>query len=62
METIGIEIDAQLANEYFRKYRRIFRSKRTARMKYQEFLRAFVEDRLREEIKFLEQELAATPD
>lgn len=60
METVKIEINAELAREYFRKYQEVCRQQK-ARKKFQDFLRAFAEDRLREEIEFLDKEMDATP-
>jgi hypothetical protein len=57
METIKIEIDVALARDYVRKYRKFLRDKHPPRSRLTEFLRDFTEDRLREEIEFVENEL-----
>ena len=56
MKTITIKIDAYLANEYCRKYRQIFE---TSEILCEDdiFLRGFVEDRLGEELDFLNNEM-----
>ena len=56
MKTIQIRIDSVLASEYRRLYSKAFPHRRTDRLKLQEFIARFVEDRLREETKFVERE------
>ncbi len=56
MDTIILEIDASLAQEYRRKYHERFQNE-TVKLDDSSFLRAFLEDRLREELDFLENEL-----
>ena len=56
MDTIAIDVDADLARQYMDKYREAFQDSRIARLSDQDLLRAFVEDRLREEHRFLSDE------
>lgn len=53
MDAIAIDVDADLARQYMEKYREAFQDPRVARLSDEDLLRAFVEDRLREEFAFL---------
>jgi len=53
MKAINLKVDADLAEEYLRKYREVFKDRQTAELDDRSLLRAFVEDRLREELEFL---------
>ena len=57
MKTITIKIDTRLARKYRQTYLKTFQSEKALKRTEKEFLRAFVEDRLREEIDFLRREL-----
>ncbi len=59
MKSIQVEIDAKLAEAYRRRYLKAFPSEITERMAIQQFISNFLEDRLREEIVFIERELQA---
>ena len=56
MDFIAIEVDGDLARQYMDRYRELFQVRRVARLSDKDFLRAFVEDRLREEFEFLGEE------
>ena len=56
MKTIQITINAALAKEYRRSYLEAFPNDATERMPLEKFISGFVEDRLREEIEFVEEE------
>jgi len=57
MKSIHIEIDGALAERYRRAYSKAFPSKTTDRTTIREVIACFLEDRLREEIEFVEEEL-----
>ena len=57
MKTIQINVDAALAEEYRQNYLEAFPSKKTDRMTLEQFISRFTEDRLREEIEFVEGEI-----
>ena len=56
MKTIEITVDAALAKQYRRKFLKAFPNGSTERMPLKRFMSGFVEDRLREEIEFVEEE------
>ena len=55
--TITIKVDSALATEYSEAYRRALGSRDKIKQPLEEFIVGFVEDRLAEEIAFLEQEI-----
>jgi len=57
MKTITVKVNKKLASEYRRTYLKTFKDKKVSKLNDGEFLRFFVEDRLREEIDFLHEEL-----
>ena len=57
MKTITLEVDAVLAKEYRDLYLELGDGKKISRLSPKKFFRAFVEDRLREEIDFVREEL-----
>lgn len=56
---LTIKIDAALAAEYRTAYRRAFGTRDDAKKTLEEFIAGFVEDRLAEEIAFVEAETAS---
>lgn len=56
--TLTIEIDLNLATAYRDAYKQTFSSRVKTKQTLDKFIAGFVEDRLAEEITFLEQELA----
>lgn len=56
MDTIAIEIDAELANNYIRNYREFCPGAETGSFDDLALLQAFVHDRLREEAEFIAEE------
>jgi hypothetical protein len=56
VKTITVKIDTKLARKYRQTYLKTFKSEKALKRTEKEFLRAFVEDRLREEIDFLRRE------
>ena len=56
MRRIKVMIDAELGKTDQEAYSKALDNSRTARMSLSEFMRAFIEDRLQEEIDFLEHE------
>lgn len=56
--TITIKVDSVLATEYGYAYRRALGSRDEFKQTLEEFIVGFVEDRLAEEIAFLEQEIS----
>lgn len=58
MKTIILEVDAALANEYRDLYLSLGEDRKASKLRPKKFFRAFMEDRLREEIDFVREELA----
>lgn len=56
MKLITVKVDKELASEYRETYLKAFKNKKVSKLTDVEFLRVFVEDRLREEIDFLRKE------
>jgi hypothetical protein len=56
MKTLTLEVDAELAKEYHDAYAERFEIREFRRATLKNFLRGFIEDRLREEIEFLNAE------
>lgn len=56
MKLITVKVDKELASEYQETYLKAFKNKKVSKLTDVEFLRVFVEDRLREEIDFLRKE------
>lgn len=59
METIQIEVSRELAERYMALHQQVY-SESTVRCSGEDFMAAFVEDRLIEEIQFLEREVATS--
>jgi hypothetical protein len=57
MEMMQLEIDAQLAKEYCENYRRLFLDSELTKLDDKSLLKAFVEDRLEEELDFIANEM-----
>ena len=57
MDTITIKVDADLAREYIRHYREFSPDPRTNALDDERLLEAFLNDRLREEIEFITNEV-----
>ena len=57
MKTMILEVDAALAMEYRDIYLKFDKSKKVLGLTPRKFVRAFVEDRLREEIDFVREQL-----
>lgn len=57
MKLITVKVDKKLATEYRETYLKAFKNEKVSKLTDVEFLRVFVEDRLREEIDFLHEEL-----
>jgi len=57
METISINVDADLAREYIHRYRAFQPDPHTAALDDERLLEAFMHDRLREEIQFIVKEV-----
>jgi hypothetical protein len=56
MDSVTLVVDGNLARQYLKKYREVFQVYRVAGISNQNLLQAFVEDRLREELEFLNDE------
>lgn len=56
MNSILITVDARLAKKYRSRYERAFPSDSSVPITLEEFIRTFLEDRLREELCFVENE------
>jgi len=57
MKTIQLTIDAELGEEYCRKYREVFPNGNVADLDDKGLLKASIHDRLTEEISFLDDQL-----
>jgi hypothetical protein len=57
MKTLRLDVDKELAHEYCEQYRQLFPNQVTE-LNDTALLKAFVEDRLYEELKFVSNELA----
>lgn len=53
-----IKVDAELADEYCERYRKLVQFNENEEMSNQILLEAFLEDRLREELQFVNHEIA----
>jgi hypothetical protein len=56
MDTFGVVVDSNLARQYLERYREVFPVSRIPAISDEGLLQAFVEDRLREELEFLNEE------
>lgn len=57
MKSIVVKVDAELATEYCKKYRRLFPTADVKKLDDKSLLKAFLHDRLLEELDFVENEL-----
>ena len=57
MEFKYIKVDAELADEYCEQYRKLFQSNEDEEMSNQQLLESFLEDRLQEELQFVNDEI-----